>query len=177
MSLDVPNDAPRHRFMRYVRPPADRTSAQREAGPLFPLRPSTRKLRVAVDVQTLGEPTLELLRVLARDEEVEPLLLVQNDESEPTRWMQALGCRRWYQFTFTTVTETPKFMDSSTVGVSGYEDGRRTLATSGHFFSVYAHLDEVARSEYSDDSGITLADRHRAAASQARQGQLGLMSS
>jgi hypothetical protein len=94
VTLDVPDDAPLHRFMRYVRPPADRTSAQREAGPLFPLRPSTRKLRVAVDVQTLGEPTPELVRVLARDEEVEPLLLVQNDESEPTRWMQALGCRR-----------------------------------------------------------------------------------
>lgn len=173
MTLDVPNDAPLHRFMRYVRPPADRTSAQREAGPLFPLRPSTRKLRVAVDVQTLGEPTLELVRILARDEEVEPLLLVQNDESEPTRWMQALGCRRWYQFTFTTVTEAPKFMDSSTVGVSGYEDGRRTLATSGHFFSVYAQLDEAARSGYSDDSGITLADRHRAAALASASGATG----
>jgi hypothetical protein len=160
----VPDDAPRYRFMRYVRPPVDQTRPQRGGGPLFPLRPNTRKLRVAVDVQTLGEPTLELMRVLARDEEVEPLLLVQNEEPEPTEWMQALESRRWYQFTFTTVAEAPRFADSSTVGVSGYEDGRRTLATSGHFFSVYALLDEAARAAYSNDAGITLADRHRASA-------------
>lgn len=168
----MPNDAPRHRFMRYVRPPADRNSTQREAGSLFPLRPRTRKIRIAVDVQTLAEPTPELWRVLARDEEVEPLLLVQNDEHEPTTWMRALGRARWYQFTFTTVAEAPKFMDSSTVGVSGFEDGRRTLATSGHFFSVYAMLDEAARAAYSDAAGITLADRHRAAAISSASGAI-----
>jgi hypothetical protein len=150
--------------MRYVRPPEDTPSTQREAGPLFPLRPNTRKFRVAVDVTTLGEPTQEIMSVLARDEEVEPLLLVQNEAPEPTRWMQALGCRQWYQFTFTTVAEAPKFMDSSTVGVSRYEDGTRTLATRGQFFSVYAMLDEAALAAYSDDAGITLADRHRGAA-------------
>ena len=139
----MPDDAPRYRFVRYVRPPVDQTSTQRDAGSLFPLRPNTRKLRVAADVQTLGEPTPELLRVLARDEEVEPLLLVQNEEPEPTEWMQALGSHRWYQFTFTTVAEAPRFADSSTVGASGYEDGRRTLATSGHFFSVYARLTKL----------------------------------
>ncbi|WP_284232007.1 hypothetical protein [Mycobacterium antarcticum] len=172
MTLDVPDDAPRHRFMRYVRPPADKNST-RGAGSLFPLRPHTRKLRVAVDVNTLGEPTPELMRVLARDEEVEPLLLVQNDELEPERWMQALGCPQWYQFTFTTVADAPRFMDSSTVGVSGYEDGMRTLATSGHFFSVYAMLDEAARAAYTDDAGITLADRHRAAALASAAGAIG----
>ncbi|MGV0037111.1 hypothetical protein [Mycobacterium colombiense] len=102
-------------------------------------------MRVAVDVQTLAEPTPQLMRVLARHDEVEPLLCVQNDEPEPTSWMQVLECRRWYQFTFTTVADAPKFMDSSTVGVSCYEDGDRRLATRGHFFSVYAMLDEAAR--------------------------------
>lgn len=48
-------------------------------------------MRVAVDVQTLAEPTPELMRVLARDEEVEPLLCVQNDEPEPSSWMRVLG--------------------------------------------------------------------------------------
>ena len=111
------------------------TSAAHNAtwGPLFPLRPNTRKLRVAVDLQTIGQPTRELLRVLSRDEEVDPLLLVQNDEPEPTEWMQTLGTPRWYQFTFTTVSEAPKFADSSTVGILGYEDGERTLATWGTF--------------------------------------------
>ncbi|ETA93369.1 hypothetical protein [Mycobacterium avium] len=172
MSIDVPDDAPRHRFMRYVRPPTDSVSA-RDLGALFPLRPNTRKLRVAVDVQTLTEPTPELLRVLARDEDVEPLLLVQNEETEPATWMQALGCPRWYQFEFTTVEDAPTFMDSSTVGVSGFEDGMRTLATSGNFFSVYAMLDEAARAAYTDDSGITLADRHRAAALASAAGAIG----
>jgi hypothetical protein len=48
VTLDVPDDAPRYRFMRYVRPPVDQASTQRDAGSLFPLRPNTRKLRVAV---------------------------------------------------------------------------------------------------------------------------------
>lgn len=158
--------------MRYVRPPTDQTSAQRDDGSLFPLRPNTRKIRIAVDVQTLGEPTPELMRVLARDEEVEPLLLVQNDEPEPETWMQALGCPQWYQFEFTTVADAPKFMDSSTVGVSGYADGMRTLATRGHFFSVYTMFDEAARAACPDDSEITLADRHRAAALASASGAL-----
>jgi len=159
--------------MRYVRPPADQSGTKGGVGSLFPLRPSTRKLRVAVDVAMLGEPTQETMRVLARDEEVEPLLLVQNEALEPTQWMQALGCRRWYQFTFTTVAQAPRFMDSSTVGVSRFEDGTLTLATRGHFFSVYAMLDEAARAAYSDDAGITLADRHRAAALASAAGALG----
>jgi hypothetical protein len=159
--------------MRYVRPPADQSSTQRDAGSLFPLRPNTRKLRVAVDVETFGEPTQEIMRVLARDAEVEPLLFVQNGAPEPTPWMHVLGFPQWYQFAFTTVAEAPKFMDSSTVGVSGYEDGRRTLATRGHFFSVYALLDEAARAAYSDNAGITLADRHRAAALASASGAIG----
>ena len=134
--------------MRYVRPPSDQSSNRRAEGSLFPLRPNTRKLRIAVDIETLGGPTQEVMRVLARDAEVEPLLFVQNDAPEPAPWMQALDCPRWYQFTFTSVADAPRFMDSSTVGVARYEDGRRTLGTQGHFFSVYAMLDEAARANY-----------------------------
>lgn len=159
--------------MRYVRPPADQNSTQGDAGSLFPLRPNTRKLWVAVDVQTLAEPTPELMQILARSEEVEPLLLVQNEQPEPTAWMEALECHKWYQYTFTTAADAPRFMDSSTVEVSGFEDGRRTLATHGNFFSVYAMLDEAARAAYSDDAGLTLADRHRAAALASASGAIG----
>ncbi|MCB1256380.1 MAG: hypothetical protein KDB26_04700, partial [Microthrixaceae bacterium] len=63
MTLNVPDDAPLHRFMRYVRPPVD-PPARSKHGALFPLRPNTRKMRVAVDVQTLPEPTAELMGVL-----------------------------------------------------------------------------------------------------------------
>ena len=87
--------------------------------------------------------------------------------------MQALGSRRWYQFVFTTVAEAPKFADSSTVAISGYEDGERTLATWGHFFSVYALLDEAARAAYLMDAEITLADRHRASALASAAGAIG----
>lgn len=159
--------------MRYVRPPVDQRSDPGDVGPLFPLRPNTRKLRVAVDVQTIGQPTRELLRVLSRDEEVDPLLLVQNDEPKPTEWIQTLGTPRWYRFTFTTVAEAPKFADSSTVGISGYEDDERTLAAWGHFFSVYALLDDAARAAYSQDAEIMLTDRHRASALASAAGAIG----
>lgn len=101
------------------------------------------------------------------------MLLVQNDEPTPERWMQVLGTSQWYQFTFTSVADAPRLMDSSTVGVSGFEDGTRTLSTRGHFFSVYAMLDEAARAAYNDDAGITLDDRHRAAALASASGAIG----
>ena len=69
------------------------------------------------------------MRVLARDEEVEPLLLVQNEAPEPSPWMQALGFPQWYQFTFTTVAEAPtpeqKVLTASGPGsaVARHDDG------------------------------------------------------
>ncbi|WP_256979063.1 MULTISPECIES: hypothetical protein [unclassified Rhodococcus (in: high G+C Gram-positive bacteria)] len=119
-------------------------------------------------------PTAELLRVVGRDEEVEPILLVQNDEAEPAEWLRVLGANEWYQFTFTTVEDTPKFADASTVGISGYRAGERWLWTSGSFFSIYAQLDEAARKAYTPDDGLTLADRHRAAAMAAAAGAVGV---
>ncbi|GBF14923.1 hypothetical protein Br6_02299 [Rhodococcus sp. Br-6] len=174
MSLTVPDDIPRFRYMRYVRPPAKATGTQRDAQPLFPIQPSTRKMRVGIDVQTLPEPTAELLRVIGRDEEVDPILLVQNDAGDPTGWLRVLGSREWYEFTFTTVEDAPKFADASTVGISGHRDGERWLWTSGNFFSIYAQLDKAARKAYSDDDGLTLADRHRASALAAAAGAVGV---
>lgn len=49
MSLTVPDDVPRFRYMRYVRPPA-KAFGQQDAGPLFPIQPATRKMRVGIDV-------------------------------------------------------------------------------------------------------------------------------
>ena len=93
MTLTVPDDNPRFRYMRYVRPPAKTTGAQRDVQPLFPIQPNTRKMRVGIDIQTLPELTAELLRIVGRDEEVEPILMVQNDAGEPTAWLRALGSR------------------------------------------------------------------------------------
>ncbi len=45
---------------------------------------------------------------------------------------------------------------------------------SAHFFSVYAQLDQAAREAFSDDSGLTLADRHRAAAIACAAADLGV---
>lgn len=163
MSVRVPNDVPRQRFMRYVRPPVPTTSG-RSGESLYPIRPNTRKLRVGVDVDTLGESLTDLMSILARENEVEPVLLVQNDGGEPTQWLSTLGCKRWYTFSFVSVDEAPRFADASSVGIAGYEDGQIRHATSGHFFSVYAQLDQSSRHAGGTDSGITLADRHRAAA-------------
>lgn len=82
-------------------------------------------MRVGIDVQTLPEPTAELLRVVGRDDEVEPILLVQNAGGEPREWLRVLDTTEWYEFRFTTVEDAPKFVDASTVGVSGYRDGER----------------------------------------------------
>lgn len=172
--LTVPDDVPRYRYMRYVRPPVNEVTKQRNVGPLFPIQPNMRKMRVGIDVETLRRPTPELLRIVGRDEEVEPILLVQNDEVEPAEWTTVLGCRRWYLFTFTTIEDAPKFADASTVGISGYDDGERWMWSSAHFFSVYAQLDQAARDAFSDDSGLALADRHRAAALTCAAGALGV---
>lgn len=174
MTLTVPDDNPRFRYMRYVRPPAKTTGAQRDVQPLFPIQPNTRKMRVGIDIQTLPELTAELLRIVGRDEEVEPILMVQNDAGEPTAWLRALGSSEWYEFKFTTVEDAPKFADASTVDISGYRDGERWLWTSGNFFSIYAKLDESARKAYWDDDGLTLADRHRASALAAAAGAIGV---
>ena len=173
MTLEVPTGAPRYRFMRYVRPPA-RKVGQRELKPLFPNQPDTRKLRVGIDVQTLPQLTPLLARVVTRGTEVEPILLVQNADTEPTQWKTALNCTRWYRYSFTTVEDAPRMGDSSTVGVTGFKKGKQYLSTSGHFFSVYAQLDHAAREAYSDGSGVTLADRHRAAALAAAAASIGV---
>lgn len=174
MTLTVPDDIPRFRYMRYVRPPVKSATGKYVMGPLFPLRPDTRRLRIGIDVRTLPEPTTELLRVINRDEEAEPILLVQNDETEPVAWLRALGTTRWSMFTFTTVDDAPRFADASTVGIGSFEDGEQRLWSSAHFFDIYAQLDEAARDAYSDESGLTLNDRHRAAAMAAAAGKLGV---
>lgn len=129
---------------------------------------------MGIDVRTLPEPTSELWRVVGRDQEVEPVLLVQNDDKEPTTWLQALGTHDWYRFQFTSVEDTPKFGDGSTVAVSGYRDGECWRHTSGNFFSICAQLDEATRDSHSDDGDLTLADRHRAAAMASAAGVVGV---
>ena len=173
-NLNVPNDAPRYRFMRYVRPPVSTSFGSRDFGPLFPTQPSTRKIRVGVDVQTLRAPSPQLLRVIGRNDEVDPVLLVQNETDEPEAWMSALECARWYRFKFTTVDEAPRSSDASTVWVTGFEDGRKRMGTQGHFFSVYQQLDHSAQAPLDPDSDIRLEDRHRAAALACAAGALGV---
>lgn len=162
MTLTIPDDEPRFRFMRYVRP--HRGSAGKDKGALFPIRPGLRKIRIAVDVDTLSLQSEELMRVLAREEEVEVFLLVQNSASEPREWMSELGLPQWYKFNFTTVDESPKMGDTSEVEISGYENGEIVLSTRGSFFDVYSQLDHRVYDSLEGSGGISLTDRHRAAA-------------
>ena len=50
-SIDIPSGRPHRRFIRYVRPPLKDSDTE----PLYPLRPSTRPLRLGIDVATIPE--------------------------------------------------------------------------------------------------------------------------
>jgi hypothetical protein len=52
MSIDIPSGRPNRGFIRYVRPPLKDSDTE----PLYPLRPSTRPLRLGIDVATIPEP-------------------------------------------------------------------------------------------------------------------------
>lgn len=159
--MKVPDGAPRYRFMRYVRPPRQTTASSAEDA-LFPTRPNTRRIRVGLDVKTLPAPTRELMQILGRADDVEPILLVQNDDTEPTAWTRALENRRWYRYSFTTIEEAPRSGDISEVGVTGYEDGEWCLSTHGEFFGLWSQLDHSQTTDTT--SAVALADRHNAAA-------------
>ena len=69
------------------------------------------------------------------------------------------GCRRWEVTggTNSHLQLLPKPRSSRTHRLSGYPATRMAEQRSrpaGHFFSVYAQLDEAARAAYSDDGGI-----------------------
>ena len=102
--------------MRYVRPPVDQRSDPGDVGPLFPLRPNTRKLRVAVDADHRSAHP----RVVASPFTMKKSIPSSGAErrTETYRVDSDAGNSRWYRFTFTTVAEAPKFADSSTVGIS-----------------------------------------------------------
>ncbi|HEY6573798.1 MAG TPA: hypothetical protein VI029_02455 [Mycobacterium sp.] len=51
MGIAIPEGRPNKRFMRYVRPPINDKSS-----PLFPLRPSTRPVRLGIDTETVPAP-------------------------------------------------------------------------------------------------------------------------
>ena len=57
MDITIPSGRPAWRFMRYIRPPNERTKVE----PIYPLRPATRTIKLGIDVQTVPEPPDGLL--------------------------------------------------------------------------------------------------------------------
>ncbi|MGX9296293.1 hypothetical protein [Tsukamurella paurometabola] len=161
----IPEGQPNYRFMRYVRPP---TGKRAEHTPLFPLRPATRPVRLGIDVATVPTPPDGYLPELLTRDEVEPYLLVQNEDEVPCEWLTLLPSAVVARITYTSVDDSERLLDTSRVPVTLNQDGKVFCWTSGHFFGVYSQLDE---SDMPDGvPAIPLGDRHRAAAYAAGAG-------
>nr|WP_120492582.1 hypothetical protein [Corynebacterium lactis] len=172
MNFFVPQQMPRYRFMRYVRPSASERMGSPELPSLFPMRPETREMRVGVDVETIRVPSVELLEILKRDETL-PILLVHNEESPPDVWLNWVSCREWYQWEYGSGGESSKLLDSTLVPVAGYKGDERFFASQGTFFDVYTQLDEVVHSDISSSS-LSLEERQREAALTAAASAIGV---
>ncbi|MFD8249673.1 hypothetical protein [Nocardia sp. NPDC059691] len=168
--LVLPEDVPKHRFMRYVRAPHG------EHQPLYPLIPATRPLRVGLDVSTLGpEPpdVADFVSVLRRRPEVEPALLVfgeDRDEDLTELWSRRIDCEVVHVVDYRSFGELEKVADASQVWVSTYTAGEKIYGGWCPFFGVYADLDALQSAE----SDLSDEDRYRAAALAAVALKLGL---
>ena len=55
--------------------------------PIYPLRPATRTIKLAIDVETVPEPPDgQLTGFLTREELIEVHLMVPNEEQAPATW-------------------------------------------------------------------------------------------
>lgn len=44
-------------------------------------------MRVVIDVESISRPTPELLTILKQQDEIDPILLVRNEEKSPSGWI------------------------------------------------------------------------------------------
>lgn len=172
MRVDIPTGGPRRRFMRFVRPPVN-TVGHRNT-PLFPLQPSTRPLRVGLDVRTLPSPSEGDLLDLLRRADVEPFLLVQDQDVDPAEWMGAIGSTTVHRVSYSTIDQARRELDTVQVGVTTTEGGVLRRGGSGNFFDVYAQLDGASSARAIGDDDLDMEDRYRAAAFACAAAYLGI---
>lgn len=167
MEITVPQGRPNWRFMRYVRPPGDKQDT-----PLFPLRPSTRPLRLGFDVETIPQPPVgHLAGFLTRNEIELHLLMPEDQEQPPAAWEQVRDSPILHTVGFTTITEAGRFMDAVEFGITSKSEGEEMFGTA-RFFAVYQQLDEQDAPEGLPPLGLD--ERHRAAAYAAAAREFGI---
>lgn len=171
MRVDIPEGAPRQRFMRYVRPPGE-APGKGGTSP-FPLRPATRPLRVGLDIRTLAPPTEGDLLDILRREDVDPFLLVQHEDPDPDEWMRALETTTFHRVGYSSINESTRTFDSVDVSVKTIENGSTRRMGRAGFFDVYTQLDGVDAGQRTGDD-LDPEDRYRAAAFACSAANLGI---
>jgi hypothetical protein len=168
MSITIPGGQPNYRFMRYVRPPVEDTEKH---PPLFPLRPTTRPLRLGIDTTTVPTPPEGNLNRFFRRDEIDIQLLVPVGGEVPAAWMAALREPLIRQIGFTSVEEAGRELDTRYFWIKT-ETERETSNTRAHFFDVYQHLDAQTAPAAGDP--ISMEQRHHAAAYAAAAAAVGI---
>ncbi|WP_280424706.1 hypothetical protein [Nocardia carnea] len=129
---------------------------------------------MGVDVTTVDvSASAELIEILRRDD-VAAFLLVQGEDTEPTKWMDALDTQVVHRLDFTSVEEAARFGDSVQVGIRTTENGAVHRLSRASFFDVYSQLDANAAARILDRPAIPLEERYRAAAFACAASDLGV---
>jgi hypothetical protein len=154
--LSIPSDAPRSKFVRYVRA----TSTEYE--PLFPITPATRPIVVGLDLRTLGPTPADyedLVHVLRRDVVTPKLMLFGDDAGLAAKWMQACEVEDRYVVDYTDRASAGRFADAMEFGVSTMRGEERWGWRNCRTFDVYSEID----AHNAPTTDLTVDDRIRAA--------------
>ncbi|WP_245843380.1 hypothetical protein [Mycolicibacterium vulneris] len=160
---------PAWRFMRYIRPPDERTKLE----PIYPLRPATRTIRLGIDVETVPEPPDGLLTgFLKREELIEVHLMVPKEQGAPAIWTDAIPNAVIREIGFTSIGEVGRWLDTAHFFVHTTVNENERSRSTADFFPMYQQLDEQAAPN--GLPSLTLDERHRAAAYAAAGKAVGL---
>ena len=153
--------------MRYVRPPINDKST-----PLFPLRPSTRPLRLGIDTETVPAPPAGYLReFLTRDEIEVHLLMPQGQHQPPEVWSRLLDKPTLHTVNFTTVAEAGRFGDAAEFHITTASE-REEGWSNARFFPIFQQFD--GQTAPADAPALSLDERHMAAAYTAGAGAVAI---
>jgi hypothetical protein len=168
MTITIPSGQPNHRFTRYVRPPI---KEDEKFPPLFPLRPTTRQLRLGIDVTTLPGPPEGFLARFFDRVEIDVQLLVSEGQDVPDAWTTALPGATVVRVRFTSVHEAWPMGMVMGVGLAADSETRH-FRGNANFFPAYQQLD--AQTAPPGGEPLTIEQRHHGAAYAAAAGAVGI---
>lgn len=163
----IPQAAPTHKFVRYVR------AVEESQQLLFPMTPSTRRLRVGVDIDALGSEPNKYRQLITdlRRQEVEVFLLTGDGTKDLTaKWLAACRTNRYHSHDFPGIDNATRMLDSVDFWVQTFEGDNNIASSLCHFFDMYATLDAAM----SPKDDLTADDRIQAAVIAAAAYVLGI---